>query len=111
MSKQKEIGIIYGDDVSESVRSQGQVFLEALKIYQDRNEEYRDNWRRYGWRGCLYDLRRKVERAWDRLWSIKPGDNDSWERPDDDLLDVINYAAITARAIQEGNRDGEGGWW
>jgi hypothetical protein len=83
------------------------VMIEALNIYRERNRKYKDNWRRYGWRGCLYDLRRKVERAWDLLWNAE----DTEQLDVDDLLDVINYAAITVRAVRELNRDGTGRWW
>lgn len=78
------------------------VLEEALAVHEQRQEAYRDNWRRQGWRGSLFKLRLKVERAWDVWWGAEPQ-----PEPDvDDLLDVINYAAMTVVAIREGDRDG-----
>lgn len=86
------------------------VFERCLRIFDERNKQHNDSWKREGWRGCLFNLRRKVERAWDYLW-----DYDLAEVPDppdvDDLLDSINYAALAVLAVEEGNRDGKGGWW
>jgi hypothetical protein len=92
------------------------VLLEAAEIFSDRNAKYKDNWRRQGWRGPLYDLRRKVERVWDHLWDAEPTplregiDPVSLATHDvDDALDIVNYAAILVRAVREGDRDGA--WW
>jgi hypothetical protein len=87
------------------------VVLRALAIHDDRNVRYKDNWRRFGWRGCLFRLRERTERAWDALWEapLPPADDEKFEGQDaviDDLLDLINFAAYTIRAIEEGNRDG-----
>lgn len=89
---------------SESNIVQLEVLLEALKVYDERNVKYKDNWKRFGWRGCLFRLRERTERAWDDWFH---GDVDIDEMPDvDDLIDLINFAAFTIRAIREGNRDG-----
>lgn len=96
-------------------KEQQAIFDEALIIYAERNVHYKDNWRRFGWRGCLFRLRERVERAWDGLWDADPDtmDEEDETRPttrhpiEDDLLDLINFAAFTIRAIREGNRDGE----
>lgn len=82
-----------------------EIMMDALRIFEERNRLYKDNWRRQGWRSPLFDLRRKVERVWDVFWDGKGG-------PDadvDDALDAINFGAILVRAIREGNRDGY--WW
>lgn len=92
------------------------VMLEALKIYEERNQKYKDNWRRQGWRSCLFDLRRKVERVWDTFWNHPDSPcEEGWptdrEPPDlDDALDTINFAALATRAVREGNRDGSWSW-
>jgi hypothetical protein len=99
--------------------------MEALAVYKERNARYGDAWRRSGWRGTLTDLRRKIERAWSFLWSAEPRDVvevQAWQDADpkpidadpvdvDDLIDIINYAVFSIRAVREGNRDGYGGWW
>lgn len=90
-----------------------QVFARCLAIFRERNAQHNDSWKREGWRGCLFNLRRKAERAWDHLWNFDRNDLDSdyLQQHVDDLLDSVNYAALTVLAVEEGNRDGQGGWW
>lgn len=93
-------------ELSDSDRQKA-ILDHALRIYYIRNIHYKDNWRRFGWRGCLFRLRERTERAWDALWEQ---DSDAVpEAVKDDLYDLINFAAFTLRAIEENNRDGE--WW
>jgi hypothetical protein len=47
--------------------------MDALAIYVERNEEYKDNWKRMGWRGALVRVRERAERLWDSLWDASPG--------------------------------------
>jgi hypothetical protein len=89
---------------------QAVVFLEALKVYAER--KYNDNWVRFGWRGCLFRLRERVERLWDNLWDATPPPTDftKWCGENlDDAIDMINFAAFFVRAVRENNRDGS--WW
>lgn len=87
------------------------IFAEAHGIFVKRNRQHQDSWKREGLRGCLFNLRRKVERAWDYLFNadftVTPAD----DYDEDDMLDAINYAALAVLAKREGNRDGQGGWW
>lgn len=94
-----------GDPTAEQMK----LFLEALAIYDERNVRYADNWRRFGWKGCIFRLRERAERAWDHWWYSQLNPDYMSELPPDvdDLLDLINFAAFTIRAIREGNRDGE----
>ncbi len=87
------------------------VLLEAHEIYVRRNQQHKDSWRREGLRGCLFNLRRKAERAWDYLFNADFDFTPSADYDEDDLLDVINYAALSIISKREGNRDGIGGWW
>lgn len=86
------------------------IFSRCLRIFKERNAQHKDSWKREGWRGCLFNLRRKVERAWDHLWDQDPRDFDSeyMDQHVDDLLDSINYAALSVIAVEDGNK---GGWW
>lgn len=98
---------------------------EAAVIYEQRDQQYGDQWKKYGYRGTLYNARRKIERAWETLWNAAPVGQievttfEEAERhyaPDDmpdvdDLLDTINYCAMTIMEVRAGNRDGTGGWW
>jgi hypothetical protein len=93
----------------ESVDAQRSILMDALDIYKQRNAQYHDSWKHSGWRGALFDMRKKVERAWKHLFNA-PDDYYSKE-DEDELIDIINYAVFCIRAIREGNRDGKGGWW
>ena len=96
------------DTVGEA--EQAEMLVRALKVYAERNVKYRDNWRRKGWRGALFGARLALERAWDALWSAEPGRTVSRNKTPhdvDDLIDTINYAAMTARLVEAGDRDGE----
>lgn len=95
------------------VLEQAKILLRALSIYAERNPMYKDNWRRFGWRGCLFRLRERTERAWDALWDHTPLNVEQSRvvgRPVepvlDDLVDLINFAGFTIRAVHAGNRDG-----
>jgi hypothetical protein len=97
----KVITIRYETDAE---RDHALVLCEALEIYGERNATRKDNWRKQGWRGPLYDLRDKVERVWDTFWNAEPETADGADM--DDVLDSINYAAILVRAVRLGDRDG-----
>jgi hypothetical protein len=86
-----------------SMAAQFDVFVEALRVFEERNKVYNDNWKRQGYRGGLFKLRLKVERIWDTWWSGLP----SAERSTDDILDAMNSAAFMYRSIKDGDRDGE----
>lgn len=91
-------------DVEPRHWDHAQVLERALEVYKQRSEVYGDrNWKREGWRGALFNLRRKVERAWDVLWN-----GAHTEDAIDDLLDVINYAAFAIRGVESQE---EGDWW
>lgn len=103
-----------------SYRKQAELLAEALRIYGERNERYQDNWERGGWRGTLVRLRERVDRVWDVMWDadddmpapgydIPGGRKETRAAAKDDLLDLINFAVFTIRAMDEGNRDGD--WW
>lgn len=89
------------------------VLERALDVYAERNETYKDNWKKQGWRGALFKLKLKVERAWEVLWDEDPNNLDPkyMDLVTDDLIDAINNAAFAVRAVESGNRDGVGGWF
>lgn len=99
---------------NEALMAQFEIFMEALKIYDERNAKYKDNWRRMGWRGMLIRVRERAERLWDDLWDAPPkleGEAVPEYQPHnvDDAIDLINLAGFLARGVREGNRDGA--WW
>jgi hypothetical protein len=107
-------GALLGYD-SDSDKAQAVILLEALTIYAERNERYKDNWRRMGWRGALIRLRERVERAWDYLWDAEVSRAPEGQAPVDapavdDVIDLINFAAFLVRGIR-GETTRDGSWW
>jgi hypothetical protein len=94
--------------VRDPTRIQDEIFTKALRIYERRNEGYRDNWVRFGWKGCIFRVKERAERLWDGLWdrsdALTP---EQAEALKDDCIDLINFAAFTYRAIDERNRNGD----
>jgi hypothetical protein len=108
--------LVFIDGEDDAAQEQFEVMLEALRIYERKNVQYKDNWKRMGWRGMLVRVRERAERLWDSLWSHPSGDdptNDvaprSSEGKLDDAIDLINFACFLVRAVRDGNRDGS--WW
>jgi hypothetical protein len=94
------VGSFTGDNARSK---QQQIFDRALRIYAKRNERYKDNWRRFGWRGCLFRIRERTERLWDTYWQ---GGSAGLEADLDDAYDLLNFVAFFIRAVEEGNRGG-----
>jgi hypothetical protein len=94
------------DDALRAIIDQEAIMERAIEVYRDRNVHYRDNWRRMGWRGMLFRIRERAERAWDALWDADP---EGPQLQTDDLIDLINFCGFAIRAIEDGNRDGS--WW
>ncbi len=99
--------------MSNSIEDIRKVLDQAGDIYELRHPNYGDQWKKYGWRGALYNARRKVERAWAQLWNAaEPSPEYKEDMPGvDDLLDTINYCAMAILEVRNGNRDGTGKWW
>lgn len=110
----------------EDVDRLEQVLARAAAIYAERERAYGGQWKKYGWRGAIYNARRKVERAFTTLWNAEPRaevtfhpDETTTQKPGvfadpidvDDLLDTINYCAMAIMQVEDGNRDGAGSWW
>lgn len=121
------VALHFGPD-DEHLWAQFEVLYDALMIYEERNPKYKDNWRRFGWRGCLFRIRERAERLWDDFWDkepqpfgralhdARPGETvlvepiEYSEPPSvDDAIDAINMLGFFVRAVRENNRDGS--WW
>lgn len=96
---------------TQGEREQLHVFIQALKVYSERNAKYNDNWRRMGWRGMLVRVRERAERLWDDLWDAEgPLQRDGAPEIDvDDAIDLINLTGFLVRGVHDGIRDGS--WW
>jgi hypothetical protein len=85
------------------------ILEHALSIMSTRDPQYGDSWKNYGWRGAIFNMRRKAERVWHVLFN-QPDDH-HLPGDEDDLLDIINYCAMAIACMRECNRDGRNGWW
>lgn len=98
------------ETLDASMMKQVTVMLRALEVYDKRNETYKDNWVKMGWRGQLVRIRERAERLWDGFWHmpvIADGKDELFDL--DDAIDLINFACFFVRAAEANNRDGD--WW
>lgn len=102
------------------LRRHKEIMERALAIMVERDPKYHDSWKNYGWRGAIFNMRRKAQRAWNLLFNhevthappVPPSEAIQGKMPElDDLYDIINYATMAVQCIEDGNRDGTDGWW
>jgi hypothetical protein len=87
---------------TETNIEQMKVMLEAFGIFMVRNSRYVDEWKRTGWRGMLFEARKKISRVWQVFWNgrqEKVGDSQY-----DDVFDAINYMVFFIRQHREKGR-------
>lgn len=87
----------------DAIRQLVDAFLPALTVMCKRGyNPDGETWKKGGWRGLLFELRKKTERMWHRSWT-----NDQFD--DDSPIDMINYAGFYYRFRCEGLPWGEWG--
>lgn len=91
---------------SPSSTKHGKILAEAFNVHHQREKKYKSMFKRYGWRGCLFQARCSLERAWEVFWPAR--DDHAKQENVDDLIDTINYCAMAIQEIRARNRDG---WW
>ena len=69
-------------------------FMPAIRIMVDRSNLRGELWQQSGWRGALYEARKKMERLW-RSWWL--GD----QTDDDSALDLLNFTGFFIRAATD----------
>ncbi len=84
------------------------VLMEAFAIFQERNGRYRDEWRRTGWRGALFETRKKVSRVWQCFWTGASTKDPAMLY--DDVFDAINFMIFFVRLHRDGG-DADWGEW
>lgn len=99
-----ELLVLLGLEPTQSNVEQFAVFLAALQIHNERNARYQDVWKESGWKGALFDLRKKAS----RLFKQFGGEKETEGANEDDAYDLINFTAFFLRARQENN---EWGTW
>jgi hypothetical protein len=78
------------DPTPDAVDQLVEAFLPALRIMIERGyDPTGKTWRDGGWRGLVYELRKKIDRLWYRSWLGRQFDKD--------MYDVINYAGFYIR--------------
>jgi hypothetical protein len=78
------------DPTPDAVDQLVEAFLPALRIMIERGyDPSGKTWRDGGWRGLVYELRKKIDRLWYRSWLGRQFDKD--------MYDVINYAGFYIR--------------
>ena len=106
--------LLFGFDPADNdrpvhLRQHKEIMERALAIMVERDPQYHDSWKNYGWRGAIFNLRRKAERVWHVLFNANPPELVA--QNEDDLLDIINYAAMAIACMREENRNGLTNWW
>lgn len=81
------------------------ILMTALKLFEERNAITPDAWKSAGYLGNLLALKGKVNRMMASLW-YKVAPNGNIEKPIDNALDAINYAAFFARLYETGDERG-----
>lgn len=95
------------DELHETEVQQAMILIEALVVMRSRQQGYKDCWKDSGWRGCLFDLRKKAERAWNEFW-FGGADKNEYTSKGDSAIDVINYACFFLRQWRA--KDEHGKW-
>lgn len=90
---------------TEFNKGQITVFATCLHITSERNRNYGDLWKRYGWLGNLMHVQSKCARLVKMFWEDqKTPQADSSDL--DDAYDLINYVAFFIRNAAEYNERG-----
>lgn len=92
---------------------QEQIFMEALVIFNERQERYGDEvWQASGWRGMLVDMRKKLDRLWAEYYNLdNTGKHINAESYDlDSAYDLLNFTVFFIRQVRANQRDGEWPW-
>jgi hypothetical protein len=95
-----------GGQEFDTLWQHARMLAAALVLYRERNEVTPDAWKSAGYLGNLLALKGKVNRLMASLW-YKVAPNGNTEKPIDNALDAINYAAFFARLYEAGDERGK----
>ena len=96
----KECDLVTTPDAIEQLVD---AFLPALTVMCKRGYDPNgETWKAGGWRGLLFEIRKKTERMWHRSWVHNRHDDDS-------PIDLINYAGMYLRLHNQGPSWGKWG--
>ena len=88
-------------------RNQLHVLIGAFEKFVERNARYQDVWRESGWKGSLFDMRKKLTRIWRVFWRGEPTAQIDLEC--DDAYDLINFTVFFIRNVKDDNQWGQWG--
>jgi hypothetical protein len=83
------------DPSDDAVNQMLEVFLPATALMCGRSSLRGEIWKQSGWRGALYESRKKMHRLWYSWWEGDGADDDS-------ALDLLNYVGFSMRARKAG---------
>lgn len=91
----------YGIECTQETRAQFEVFMRALKLFDERNRTYRNVWETYGALSNLLRAATKVDREMEIWWhSADPGHNPLQHKESlDDAYDALNYLVFFIRCV------------
>ena len=95
----------FEEDNFDTYIEQAKCFATAMILYQERNDEVHDAWRAVGFLGNLLTLYGKVVRLMKSLWWHRAAGNS--EKPLDNAVDALNYAAFFMRGYMDHDERGE----
>jgi hypothetical protein len=102
----QELMVLLGIEPTESNGEQFGVFLEALRIHEERNRRYQDVWTESGWKGALFDIKKKAGRLWRQFMVGKETEGADI----DDAYDLINFAGFFIRGYRNDHEHPWGIW-
>ena len=79
----------------DAVEQLVEAFLPAVAVMCDRAPLRGSIWRQSGWRGSLFEARKKMHRLWYSWWEGDGADYDS-------AIDLLNFTGFAMRARQQG---------
>jgi hypothetical protein len=94
-------GIPYTDDTAEQMA----VFIDCMRLYDDRSKSYGQAWKQYGGLANLQSAARKVDRLMESWWHR--GEGSLHKDGLDDAFDGINYFVFFIRMIRLGRVTGK----
>ncbi len=94
---QQVLELLGYDPYNQALLEQMDVFLGAFRIFANRSARHTETWKDSGWRGALFDIRKKVDRLWNEFM-VQPYPPEDF----DSAYDAINFLGFFIRAREYG---------
>lgn len=93
------------DSNSMTVR-QMMVFLDSIRICEERYQRYGENWRRHGWMSHVIHMQDCFSRLFYMFWERSDDIETDRAKDIDAAYDLINYAGFFIRCHKAGEKFG-----